>query len=293
MTKLIFGCGYLGARVARRWVDAGERVAVVTLTSQRAATLAREGYQPIVADVLHPATLAHLPAAETVLYAVGYDRTAGASIQDVYVNGLRAVLNALPGETGKFIYVSSTGVYGQTDGEWVDEDSPCEPQRAGGRACLEAEEMLMAHRLGNRAIVLRMAGLYGPGRIPNAAEIRHHRPIAAPEEGYLNLIHVDDAVSVVLAAEARAVPPRCYTVADGHPVERRLYYEELARLLGVPPPEFDVPPADSPVAVRASASKRVKNSRLLTELGAELAYPTYREGLAAIVQAAAESSPDY
>jgi nucleoside-diphosphate-sugar epimerase len=290
MAKLILGCGYLGARVARRWLAAGQQVFVVTRDGQRAAALAKEGYRPLVADVLRPASLAHLPQAETVLYAVGYDRGAGASIHDVFVGGLQAVLDALPPGTGKIIYISSTGVYAQSHGEWVDEDSPCQPRRAGGRACLEAEQALAAHRLGARAIVLRMAGLYGPGRIPNAVEIRRHQPLAAPQQGHLNLIHVDDAASVVLAADERATAPRSFVVADGHPVERRIYYEELARLLGAPPPDFTVPPADSPAAARAARDKRVKNSRMAAELGVALAYPSYREGLAAIVQAEAETA---
>lgn len=292
MSKLILGCGYLGARVARRWRVAGQEVFVVTRDRERAAALAADGYRPIVADVLRPASLVHLPAAETVLFAIGYDRAAGASIHDVFVGGLQAVLGALPEVTGKFIYISSTGVYAQSQGEWVDEESPCQPQRAGGRACLGAEQALAAHRLGSHAIVLRMAGLYGPNRIPSAAEIRRHQPIATPEQGYLNLIHVDDAVSIVLAADERASPPRIYAASDGQPVERRAYYEQLARLLGAPPPRFAVPPADSPAAVRAASDKRVRNTRMLAELGVTLAYPSYREGLAAIVAAAAEAARD-
>ncbi len=293
MPKLIFGCGYLGSRVARRWLESGEQVTVVTRSPQRAAKLAAAGYQAIVADVLRPATLANLPSVDNVLFAVGYDRASGATIHDVYVEGLRAVLDALPASTGKFLYVSSTGVYGSAGGQWVDEDTPCDPQRPGGRACLEAEQLLAAHALGNRAIVLRMAGIYGPGRLPNTADIRAERPIASPEHGALNLIHVDDAATVVVAAALRGVPPRCYTVSDGHPTERRAYYEELARLLHAPPPTFAVPPANSPAAARAAADKRVKNARLLAELQVTLAHPSFREGLAAIVAAEASESGGY
>ncbi len=290
MSKLIFGCGYLGARAGRRWRESGEQVFVVTRDTQRARKFSAEGYVPIVADVLRPATLIGLPAVETVLYAIGYDRTAGAPMHDVFVGGLLAVLAALPAETVRLIYTSSTGVYGQSQGEWIDERSPCQPRRDGGRACLAAEEALRAHPLGHRAIVLRMAGLYGPGRIPRAAEIRRNQSIAAPEEGYLNLIHVDDAVSVVLAADEHATPPRTYIVSDGHPVQRRAYYEELARRLAAPPPRFAAAPSDSPAALRAASNKRVNNARMLAELGVTLAFPSYREALAAIVAADAETA---
>jgi nucleoside-diphosphate-sugar epimerase len=284
-TRLIFGCGYLGQRVARRWRDAGHRVIAVTRSQERGDKLAAEGLEPLIADVLDPASLAKLPAAKTVLYAVGYDRAAGASRRDVYVGGLQTALAALPAATGKFIYISSTGVYGPSEGEWVDELTPCHPEREGGQACLEAEAVLTAHPLGNRAVVLRMAGLYGPGRLPNAADLRQGRPIAAPEQGYLNLIHIDDAARVVLAAESRAPLPSLLVASDGNPVLRREYYAELARLLGAPPPQFAGPATDSPAVARASASKRVRNTRLVQQLAMKFAYPSYREGLAAIVAA--------
>jgi nucleoside-diphosphate-sugar epimerase len=201
----------------------------------------------------------------------------------VYVDGLRGVLEKLPRETGRVIYISSTGVYGQAAGDWVDEDSQCRPLRDGGRACLAAEELLRAHVFAQRAIVLRMAGIYGPGRIPRAQELRAGQAIPAPQEGYLNLIHVDDAARVVLAAEQSGKTPGLYVVSDGNPPTRRQYYDELARLLGAPPPRFEMPPADSPAALRAGSDKRVRNERMVNELGVQLLYPIYRQGLASIV----------
>ncbi|MCH8046825.1 MAG: NAD-binding protein, partial [Planctomycetes bacterium] len=96
MTKLIFGCGYLGRRVARRWLDDGAEVCAVTRSEDRAALLAADGLRTIVADINDPRMIAELPAAETVLVAVGYDRAVGRSIHDVYVGGLRTILGALP-----------------------------------------------------------------------------------------------------------------------------------------------------------------------------------------------------
>ena len=287
-TRLIFGCGYLGLRVARRWRDAGARVIAVTRSRERAARLAAEGLEPITADVLDPATLVNLPPAATVLYAVGYDSSSGASRREVYAGGLSSVLDALPAATGKLIYISSTGVYGPSADDWVDELTPCRPEREGGQACLEAEGVLAAHPLGARAIVLRMAGLYGPDRLPNATDLRQGRPLTAPAQGYLNLIHVDDAASVVLAAEVRSPLPNLLIVSDGHPVPRCEYYAELARLLGAPPPQYASPAEDSPAAARAAASKRVRNTRLVQQLAVQVAYPSYREGLAAIIAGATD-----
>jgi nucleoside-diphosphate-sugar epimerase len=283
MAKLIFGCGYLGHRVADRWRAAGETVYVVTRSTARADVLRAQGLMPIVADVVLPQTLVGLPAADTVLYAVGYDRAAGESIRQVYVDGLANVLAALPPETGRFVYISSTGVYGQTDGERVDETSECRPVREGGRACLEAERLLSAHPLFALAVVLRLAGLYGPGRIPSRQQLMAGQPLAVPADGCMNLIHVDDAASVVLAAERRAPLPRLYVVSDGQPVERRIYYEELARLLGAAAPCFVNAPPGSEALARSATDKRIDNARMRGELAVQLAYPSYREGLASIV----------
>jgi nucleoside-diphosphate-sugar epimerase len=289
MAKLIFGCGYLGRRVAHRWLAAGDEVFAVTRSAIRAADLAAEGLRPIVGDLTDGGSLAALPEVDTVLFAIGYDRSAGKSIRAVYVDGLRNALTslqesaALRGSAARFIYISSTGVFSQNDGQWVDEQSPCVPTREGGKACLAAENLLAEHPLGSRAIVLRMAGIYGPGRIPRRHDLEAGRPIAAPSDGYLNLIHVEDAADIVLAAKARAVPPSTYLVSDGHPVLRRDYYEELARLLGTGSPQFEEPPPDSPAAQRAGSDKRVGNARLVRDLAPTFVYPSYREGLAAIV----------
>ncbi len=280
MTKLVFGCGYLGLRVAQRWLRARHQVYAVTRSRERANELQKLGLLPLVADVTEPASLHDLPGANTVLYAVGYDRTAGRSIAEVYVDGLRNVLMALPANTGRFIYVSSTGVYGQSQGEWVDENSPCQPVREGGKACLEAEQLLAQRPWSQRAVILRLGGIYGPGRVPRRRDLEEGRAIAASENGYLNLIHVEDAANVVLAAEAAAETLGRFNVTDGHPVLRGDYFRELTRLAGAPPPTF-APPTDAR-AERASTDKRVSNRKMMEQLRVTLDYPTYREGLAAI-----------
>jgi len=284
-TKLVFGCGYLGRRVARRWLSQGHRVFVVTRDGQRAEQFETEGFRPIVADVTRPETLAELPLAETVLWSVGYDHQSGVSRETVFVDGLRAVLDALPPQTGRIIAISSTGIYGQTDGSWVQEDSPCRPTRAPGRAFLAAEELLVEHTLGRRAVILRLAGLYGPQRLPRKADLVAGNPIPSPRGSYLNLIHVDDAATAVLAAAAHPKPSRLYLVSDGHPVDRRAFFTHAAGLLRAPPARFFEPTPEALAAHHAANNKRVRNVRLLAELGVDLAYPDYRQGLAAILAA--------
>lgn len=283
--KLVIGCGYLGLRVARLWRDAGDVVATLTRSAARAAELAGEGFTPIVGDVAHRDTLGGLPAVDAVLFAVGYDRSCGLTHRQVYVGGLENVLAALAesphaAALRRFLYISTTGVYAANDRDTVDEDAACDPITPGAQAHLQAELALAASCFADRALVLRMAGLYGCERIPRLDDLRAGRPIAAASDGYVNLIHVDDAAAVVLAAEARAAPPRVYNVADGHPVTRQEYLEEVARLIEAPPPQFVEATGEDPPA-RGSASKRIGARRMAVELSPALRYPSYREGLAA------------
>lgn len=265
--RLIFGCGYLGRRVANLWLAAGHRVAA--LTRQNADVLSAVGIEPILGDVLDPTSLRTLPTASTVLYAVGMDRTAGKPMREVYVTGLAHVLDTLP-RCERFIYVSSTSVYGQTRGEWVDEQSAIAPTEESGKIILEAEQLLRAKRPD--AIVLRFAGIYGPDRLLQKQPTLKGEPLTGDANKWLNLVHVADGASVVLRAESHGVPGETYNIADGTPVSRRDFYTLLAELLHAPPAKFDHQPELGAPNRRISADK-------FRSLGWQPAFPSYREGL--------------
>ncbi len=281
--KLVIGCGYLGRRVAEAWQRDGHRVWVTTRSEPRAKIFSESQFLPLLLDVTEPDRFPALPEVATVLFAVGFDREAQKPQHAVYVEGLKHILSALPTTVSRFIYISSTGVYGSTAGDSVDEDTPAVPLREGGRACLAAEQLLAASPLGARSIILRLAGIYGPLRVPRAESIRRGDPIDAPADGYLNLIHVDDAVQIVQAVE-RLTPPRRYVVSDGQPCLRGEYYTEIARLLDAPPPTFVDPAPQSPAAQRAASDKRIDPRRLFADIDVTLRYPSYREGLASEVR---------
>lgn len=283
MAKLIVGCGYLGERVLALWRAQGERVYAVTRSPGRAAEWAQHGIAPLVIDITKPIEVEAPSDIETVLFAVGFDRHAGPSIYEVYVTGLARVLAWLPASVRRFIYISSTGVYGSFDGEWIDEGAPCEPQREGGIACLAAEKLLAETPFADRSVVLRLAGIYGPQRIPRAKDLIAGKPLDAESNGYLNLIHVADAANIVLLAEQQPTS-RCLLVSDGHPVVRSEYYAELARLLNAPPPQYAPSASEPPIAKRGSADKRINNARLMRELSPEFLFPDYRAGLADAVR---------
>jgi nucleoside-diphosphate-sugar epimerase len=284
-TKLVVGCGYLGSRVAARWRDAGSAVSIATRSAARAAEFAAAGYTPLVFDLAEQTTIPPLPEFDTVLFAVGFDRSAGRTIDQVYVQGLQNVVAALPAPPRCFVYISTTGVYGEGGGALVDEETACLPRRPGGIASLASEVRLVASPCGPRAVILRLAGIYGPGRVPRRETLLAGEPIHVAPDSWLNLIHVDDAATAVLTAEryARECPerlPRRFVISDGQPVRREEYYREVARLAGAPPPTF-APPADL-AERRAGSDKRVSNARMRAELGFPLEHPNYQAGLQGI-----------
>src|SRR3954467_9406366 len=135
MSTLIVGCGYLGRRIGRKLDESGENVFGTVRSEARADRLKGGGIEPILADVTIPDSLDRLPAARRVVYCVGFDRKAGVGMREVYVDGLQRILDRLTAGVERFIYASSTGVFGQDDGHWVDEDAPTEPRHESGRVC--------------------------------------------------------------------------------------------------------------------------------------------------------------
>ncbi|MFK7821961.1 MAG: SDR family oxidoreductase [Planctomycetaceae bacterium] len=274
MRCLIIGCGYLGQRVAALLLADGHEVCALTRSVTNAEKLQSLGVSPIVGDVMQPDSL-KFPPVDAVTYAVGMDRSSGYSKRQVYVDGLRNVLNRIQ-TTEKFIYVSSTAVYGQADGEWVDESSATEPVSEGGRICLEAEQAVRS--VYPAATIVRLAGIYGPERLLRAVDsLRAEQPIAGNPDAYLNLIHVDDAAELVRCVVQSAIAPDYLLGADGNPTTRHEYYSELARIVDAPAPVFD-----STLPTRNSASglnKRCRSKELSGLDGFELVYPSVAAGL--------------
>jgi nucleoside-diphosphate-sugar epimerase len=284
-TRLVVGCGYLGARVARRWLDAGDRVLGVTRRSARAAELAAAGIEPVVADVAGTtAWWSELPPLATVFWAVGFDRSAGGTHRDVHVTGLGRLLDGLAATARdpaaarpRIVFSSSTGVWGDEDGGVVDESTPPHPAREAGRVLVEAESLLRAHPAGP-GVALRFAGLYGPGRLPRLDDLRAGRPLAADPDSWLNLVHVDDAARAVCTVASAPAPQPLYVVSDGRPVLRRDWYGRLAALIGAPAPAWDAAaPRDR------GAHKRVNPALLIRDLGFAPEHPDALATLAVLV----------
>ncbi len=298
---LIFGCGYVGLRVARLARDAGHSVWATTRHRAKAQKLAAAGLHPVIADWSRPGGLSGLPdAIDRVLIAVSYDAGGPADRYESQVLGLGRLIDRLPPAVN-LVYISTTGVYHQTDGSWVDESSPTHPRRQGGAVHLQAESRVRRRGGDQPWTILRLAGIYGPGRIPRIDAVASGRPVASPAGGYLNLIHVADAAAATMAAwrrmESRMATGRgrtcrrLFAVADDRPVIRGDFYGELARRVGAPPPTYTDAARDAFLSVRSDSNKRVWNRRMKHQLCPRLAFPTFREGLADAVDAGRPETP--
>ncbi len=274
---LIVGAGYLGREILRQ-LPPGQTAAATTRSGGSMASLEQLGAIPVRFDWNDSRTFDNLPSAAHVIVAVSHDASAGidrmANMVDGFARMLKYLQQLLP-PGAPVTYISTTGVYHQGGGQWVDETSPTRPRRDGGKAHLAAESRLRGV-LGHRPwTILRLAGIYGPGRLPRVNAVGRGEPIASDPDGYLNLIHVADAAAAALAC--RTPPPRrLYVVADHQPVLRRTFYGEIARRLDAPPPVWSDP---SSFQSRSDSDKRVWNRAVRRDVLPAMQYPTYREGL--------------
>lgn len=281
MRVLIFGCGYLGKQAAAAWLKQGEEVFAVTRSEKNKNILSGLGIQPLIGDVCDRSSLQQLPAVDVVLQAISYDRSSGKTQEEVTLQGTENAIDAVHGRCTQFILISTTGVYGQTDGEWVDEDSVCQPTSLSGQLNLQAEQLVMSgfgSSADQRANVLRLAGIYGPDRLLSRIEsLKENKPLAGRADAWLNLIHVDDAVSAILTCAKRAEPQRIYNVVDDRPIERREYFGLLASLVAAPAPTFD--PNQTRERGAGGLNKRCSNRRIKQQLKWVPYYSSIETGL--------------
>jgi nucleoside-diphosphate-sugar epimerase len=285
-TRLIAGCGYLGRRVADQWQSSGCDVVALTRSADRAEAMRQGGLTPIVTNLAVVTDSQPFTPAEVVLWAVGFDRTAGVTREDIWLRGLQRLLNRLSSAPHRILYVSSTGVYGQDDGLTVDEETPPEPTTEGGRCCVAAEQLLRQHCSQffpqTQLVILRMAGIFGPGRLlRRISDLQTHKPLPGEPDQWLNLIHVQDAVRMInYVSSADAVPP-VINVVNSNTVTRRQYYARLAELVQAPEPIFEA--STAPTRQRGG-NKRVM-SRIRRDLNVEFKYDDVLAGLEQAVAA--------
>jgi nucleoside-diphosphate-sugar epimerase len=277
---LIAGCGFLGEAAADFFARQSWEVVGLTSSPESAARLAAKPYAALAADITRSESLAALRSREDafdhVLHCASSGRGGPEAYRQIYVNGCARLREAFP--EARLIFTGSTSVYAQTSGEWVDESSAAEPDRETGRLLLEAERITRA----TGGCVLRLAGIYGPGR---SVLLRKFRDGTATLENgggrWINQIHRDDAVRAIDAVLQGAPGGSIYNVVDDEPATQRTVYGWIANHLGRPlPPDG---PADL-TRKRGWTSKRVRNARLHA-LGWTPEYPSYCVALPSIAGA--------
>ncbi|GGO32400.1 NAD(P)-dependent oxidoreductase [Gemmobacter aquaticus] len=281
MTKVLLamGLGYSAAALSRRLLAQGWRVVGTTRSPEKAARLQAQGIEPL----MWPGTPLDGALAEAthILLSIAPD-AAGDPVIAAEADALRA---ARPEWVG---YLSTTGVYGDHDGGWVDETTPLTPGTARGRqrVLAEAQWQALAAERGWPLHIFRLAGIYGPGRGPfRKVKDGTAQRIVKPGQ-FFSRIHVEDIGQVLDASIRRPDPGAIYNICDDDPSPPQDVLAHAAELLGLPiPPEVDIDKADMTPMARSfyAESKRVRNDRMKRDLGIELLYPTYRDGLAALL----------
>ena len=279
-TLLSLGHGYSAAALARRLT--GWTIIGTTRRAEKADRLRRQGVEALLwpGEELHPA----ISRATHILASIA----PGDDGDPVLVEYGEAIAKAAP--QLKWVgYLSTTGVYGDHQGGWVDETTPLTPGTKRGRIRVLAERQWreLATRAGLPLHIFRLAGIYGPGRGPFEKVRNGTARRIIRENQYFSRIHVEDIATVLAASIARPDPRAIYNVADDDPSPPEDVLAEAARLLGLPlPPEVPFDEAEMTPLARSfyAESKRVRNDRIKRDLGVTLAYPDYRAGLRKLLQ---------
>ncbi|MFB6211373.1 MAG: SDR family oxidoreductase [Halobacteriales archaeon] len=291
MDIAILGCGYVGLELGRQLTDQGHTVIGVRRSAAGLDRIEQAGMAAIQADVTDDRTLRRIPDVDAVVFIVSSGGRGADAARRIYVEGLETVIDhfgAREPSPDRLLYTSSTGVYGDHDGAWVDEETPIEPTTEKTTVLADAERIARetAADRGIDGTVARFAGLYGPDRY------RLERYLEGPvTAGYLNMVHRDDAAGVCrfLLTEDHARDD-VVLVVDDEPVEKWTFADWLAEQCDVPaPPKETTEERIARGDLSAAAERRIRTEKRcsnvkLRELGYEFAYPTYREGYRAAIR---------
>jgi nucleoside-diphosphate-sugar epimerase len=282
MHILIAGAGWLGREVGRALVARGDRVTAVKRSPAGLDALRGLGFDALALDLADPASVDAIPEDVTAIVACQAASADGAdAYRRAYVDVNATLLIAarrLP--LSGYVYTSSTGVFGQTGGESVEETTEPMPVGPGAETLVEAERIVReAAERRVPARVVRLSGLYGPGRVGILERVQRGVLALGPgDDAWMNFCHLEDAVTTVLAALEPGRPAGAiYHASDAFPTRRRDVVTWIAEHLGIEPPRRDGEPPMP--GGRRGANRRILAHATRRELGLVLKYPSFREGL--------------
>ncbi|WP_226005383.1 SDR family oxidoreductase [Natrinema salinisoli] len=285
MNVAILGCGHVGIELGRQLAARGHEPIGVRRSDEGIERIESAGFDGVRADVTDREALAAVPDVDAIVFAASSGGRGAAAAREVYVDGLRTAIEAFGDRENapdRLVYTSSTGVHGDHDGDWVDEETSLDPTTEKTEVLVEAERIALEHpeRYGFDGTVARYAGLYGPDRY------RLERYLEGPvTEGYLNMVHRDDAAGAVrFLLEEDLARGEVVQVVDDEPVSKWEFADWLADECDVERPPKRTKSerlADDELSEagrrRILTSKRCSNEKLRA-LGYEFVYPTFREG---------------
>jgi nucleoside-diphosphate-sugar epimerase len=294
MRVLIVGCGYVGVPLGAELVRLGHEVFGLRRNPAAENELKAVGIQPLFGDVTKADELKILPRDfDWVVNCVAAGGDAE-NYREIYLNGTKNLIEWLacgdeaqrrpaPNPPKKFVYTSSTSVYAQNDGSQVKESSPTEPAAETSKILVETEKVLLDAAAQRKfpAVILRVAGIYGPDR---GHWFKQFLKDAAHLEGdgarFLNMIHRDDLIGCIIAALKNGRAGEIYNAADDEPVSQLHFFQWLAQAVDKPlPPSAPENPGEN--RRRGATNKRVSNRKLKMELGHQFKYPNFRIGYSA------------
>lgn len=280
-----FGCGYSALVLAKRFAAQGAAVAGTCRTEEKAARLRETDVTPFLFGDGAPLADADAALRGTTHLLISAPPSESG---DPVLTAHRDALERIAPEIEWAGYLSTTGVYGDRKGDWVTEETPLDPNvaRSDRRAAAEGAWQAMAEESGLPLHIFRLAGIYGPERNPLKSVVDGTAKRIVKEGQIFSRIHVGDIANVLEASMAKPNPGAVYNVCDDEPAPAPEPIAYAAELLGVaPPPEIPFEEAELSPMARSfyMASRRVSNKRIHEELGVTLDYPTYREGLKALL----------
>jgi nucleoside-diphosphate-sugar epimerase len=288
MRVLIVGCGYVGLPLGGELMKQGHQVRGLCRTDAGVAAMQAAGIPPLQADVTQAAELKKIDGDYD--WVVNTVSAGGGGVEEyrrIYLEGTRHLLEFMQARPPRrFVYTSSTGVYAQTDGLPVKEDHPAEANTETNQVLIDTEKLLIeAHARSHfPAVILRVAGIYGPGRCHYLRKfVNNEIRIEGHGERHMNMIHRDDVVGVILAALRNGRPGQTYNAVDDEPVTELHFFRWLSETLGKWMPPRETGEQKTP-GQRGWSNKRVLNRKLKMELGYECIYPTFRQGYTAEIR---------